>query len=94
MMPKPLDFYKVEVLRKHMLLTTLDMAKAFGVSRVTYYGWTRGKPLRAKNEDKAKKTVRKLLAIMTDHGWPSPEIIGLDQKQRGERLLALLAEYQ
>lgn len=91
---KPLDFDKVEVLRKHMLLTTHDMAKALSVSRVTYYGWVRGKPLRAKNEAHAKKVVRKLLAIMTDHGWPSPEIIGLDQKQRGERLLALLAEYQ
>lgn len=90
---KPLDFHKVEALRKHMILTSSDMAKVLGVSRVTYYGWLRGKAVRRKNEDEAKKAVRKLLAIMTDHSWPSPETVALDQKQRSERLFALLGQY-
>mgnify|MGYP006280150717 CR=1 FL=1 len=94
MIPKPLDFGKVEVLRRHMLLTSGDMAKALGVSRVTYYGWLRGKPIRRNNEDYAKKRVRHLLAIMTDHLWPTPEIVGLDQKERSKRLLDLLQQYQ
>ena len=46
----PLDFSKVEALRRHMLLTTSDMAEVFGVSRMTYYGWVKGKPLRKANE--------------------------------------------
>jgi hypothetical protein len=90
---KPLDFHKVEALRKHMMLTSSDMAKVLGVSRVTYYGWLRGKAVRRKNEEEAKKSVRKLLVIMTDHSWPSPEIVALDQKQRSERLFALIGQY-
>jgi DNA-binding XRE family transcriptional regulator len=46
MTPKPLDFRKVEALRKHMLLTTSDMSELLKVSRMTYYGWVKGKPLR------------------------------------------------
>ena len=93
MMPKPLDFAKVEVLRRHMLATTADMANMLGVSRVTYHAWTHGKPVRKKNEEHAKKVVRKLLAIMADHEWPSPEIVGMHPSQRRERLLALLEQY-
>jgi len=49
-MTKPLDFTKVEALRKHMLLTTRDMAELLGVSRMTYYGWVSGKPMRKTNQ--------------------------------------------
>lgn len=94
MTPKPLDFGKVEALRRHMLLTSHDMAKVLGVSRVTYYGWLRGKNIRKSNEDLAKKRVRILLAIMEQHSWPTPEIIGMDQKERRKRLLDLLATYK
>jgi len=92
-MPKPLDFGKVEVLRRHMLLTTHDISKVLGVSRVTYYGWLKGKKIRKTNEDFAKKRVRNLLAIMSEHNWPTPEIIGMDQKGRSKRLLELLEFY-
>ena len=44
----PLDFKKVEALRKHMLLTTSNMAELFTISRMTYYGWVKGKPVRKK----------------------------------------------
>ena len=60
----PLDFKKVEALRKHMLLTTGNMAELLGVSRMTYYGWVKGKPVRKKNEDKVRGILRKLLSIL------------------------------
>ena len=84
----PLDFKKVEALRKHMLLTTGNMAELLGVSRMTYYGWGKGKPVRKKNEDKVRDILRKLLSILND-GWPQPEVIALEQKMRFERLLEI-----
>ncbi len=85
---RPLDFKKVEALRKHMLLTTGNMAELLGVSRMTYYGWVKGKPVRKKNEDKVRDILRKLLSILND-GWPQPEVIALEQKMRFERLLEI-----
>jgi DNA-binding transcriptional regulator YiaG len=90
MTPKPLDFTKVEALRKHMLLTTLDMSELLGVSRMTYYGWVKGKALRKSNDEAVRAMLKRLLAVMTEHGWPMPEVIAADQKQRKERLLEIL----
>jgi len=90
MTPKPLDFRKVEALRKHMLLTTSDMSELLKVSRMTYYGWVKGKPLRKSNDEAVRTMLRRLLAVMTDHGWPMPEVIASDQKQRKERLIEIL----
>ena len=84
----PLDFKKVEALRKHMLLTTSNMAELLEVSRMTYYGWVKGKPVRKKTDDKVREILRKLLSILND-GWPQPEVIALDQKLRFERLLEI-----
>jgi len=90
--PQPLDFARVEALRRHMLLTTNDMASILGVSRVTYYNWVKGKPLRKTNDEQVRKTLRKLLSIIRDHGWPAPEVLGMEQPQRKERLEELLQE--
>jgi DNA-binding transcriptional regulator YiaG len=90
MTPKPLDFTKVEALRKHMLLTTSDMAELLGVSRMTYYGWVKGKPLRKSNDEAVRAMLKRLLAVMTEHSWPMPEVIASTQKQRKERLLEIL----
>lgn len=90
MTPKTLDFAKVEALRRHMLLTTQDMSELLGVSRMTYYGWVKGKPLRKSNDEAVRLMLKRLLAVMTEHGWPMPEVIAADQKQRKERLLGLL----
>lgn len=91
MTPKtPLDFNKVEALRKHMLLTTSDMAELLGVSRMTYYGWVKGKPLRKSNDESVRVMLRRLLAVMKDHGWPTPDVIASNQKQRKERLISIL----
>jgi DNA-binding XRE family transcriptional regulator len=87
----PLNFKKVEALRKHMLLTTSNMAELLGVSRMTYYGWVKGKPVRKKNDAKVRDILRKMLSILND-GWPQPEVIALEQKQRFERLLEIFKE--
>jgi DNA-binding transcriptional regulator YiaG len=94
-MPKQnLDFTKVEALRKHMLLTTQDMSSLLGVSRMTYYGWVRGKPVRQNNTEFVKGMLKKLLTIMTEHQWPKPEVIAMEQKQRKQSLDKLLEQYQ
>ena len=90
----PLDFTKVEALRKHMLLTTDNMASLFGVSRMTYYGWVRGKVLRKSNETTVKATLKKLLNIMVEDKWPSPDVIAMEQPQRKERLDELLKRFE
>jgi DNA-binding transcriptional regulator YiaG len=90
MTPKPIDFSTVEALRKHMLLTIADMSQLFGVSRVTYHSWVRGKSMRKSNEEAVRTTLKELLAVMTEHGWPMPDVIGADQKLRYKKLLAVL----
>ena len=85
----PLDFTKVEALRKHMLLTTGNMAELLGVSRMTYYGWVKGKAIRKKNDEKVREVLRQMLAMLSE-GWPQPEVIALDQKDRFQRLLEIL----
>ena len=85
----PLDFAKVEALRKHMLLTTGNMAELLDVSRMTYYGWVKGKAIRKKNDEKVREVLRHMLAMLSE-GWPQPEVIALDQKDRFQRLLEIL----
>jgi excisionase family DNA binding protein len=86
----PIDFTKVEALRKHMLLTTQDMSELLGVSRMTYYAWVKGKPIRKSNDGHVRTMLKRLLSVMTTHGWPMPEVIASNQKQRKERLVELL----
>jgi DNA-binding XRE family transcriptional regulator len=89
----PIDFEKVESLRKHMLLTASDISAILGISRMTYYGWVKGKPIRRNNDMSVRLALKKLLAIMSEHQWPQPSIIGLPQKQRMQKLLELLETY-
>ena len=88
-MTKPLDFTKVEALRRHMLLSIRDISMVLGVSRMTYYGWLKGKPLRKSNAAKVREKLRQLLDIMKE-GWPQPEVIALESVARRQRLLELL----
>ena len=85
----PLDFTKVEALRRHMLLSIRDISMVLGVSRMTYYGWLKGKPLRKSNDAKVREKLRQLLDIMKE-GWPQPEVIALESVARRQRLLELL----
>lgn len=77
-----------------MLLTAHDVAGVMGVSRVSYYNWVAGKPVRRTNVEKVASAVRILLAVVREHQWPTPEIAGLSPKMRTQRLLALVAQYQ
>lgn len=86
----PLDFTKVEALRKHMLLTVQDMAKLLGVTRMTYYGWIEGKTPRRKNDEKVRHVLKQLLGLMTEHDWPTPDVISATQEQRVAKLYKLL----
>ena len=74
-MTKPLDFTKVEALRRHMLLSIRDIAMVLGVSRMTYYGWLKGKPLRKSNDAKVREKLRQLVDIMKEE-WRWLECIG------------------
>ena len=86
----PLDFAMVETLRRHMLLTTGNMSTLFGVSRMTYHGWVKGKPLRKSNDIVVRRVLRQLLDVMKNHQWPMPEVIASDQRERFSRLQELL----
>lgn len=87
-----LDFSKVEALRKYMLLTNGHMAALLGVSRVTYHGWVVGKPLRKSNRSAVIETLKKLLKIVKDYQWPTPEIHALSPEQRIQRLKDILKQ--
>lgn len=94
-MPKPLDFAQVEVLRKHLLISVATMAGVMGVSRMTYYKWVTGQAaIRPRKEVLVRAQIIKLLSLITDHEWPTPEVRGLEPSARSTRLLALLSEYQ
>jgi DNA-binding XRE family transcriptional regulator len=89
----PIDFTKVEALRKHMLLTTNDMSSLFGVTRMTYYGWVRGKPLRKSSDEFVRAVLKQLLAVMVEDKWPTPDVIAMEQKQRKEQLDELMKRF-
>lgn len=88
----PIDFSRVEALRKHMLLTITDMSELLGVSRMTYHGWVKGKPIRKSNDETVRKMLKRLLAVMTEHNWPTPRVIAASQKERKEHLVEILEQ--
>ena len=93
MTPNPaLDFTKVEALRKHMLLNTSQMALFLGVSRVTYSGWIKGKPIRKGNDTNARVALRKMFTVIESHKWPMPEVIAMTPVMRFNTLLDLTNE--
>lgn len=87
-----LDFSKVEVLRKHLLLSMDDMAQLFGVTRLSYSKWVNGAKPRGANADTVRNIIRKLLVVMKEHQWPNP-VRNLERAERLQRLLDLLATY-
>lgn len=90
--PEQIDFTKVESLRRHMLLRNKDMAELMGVTRMTYYGWIKGKPIRKKNDAKVRSTLRTLLVLLTEHGWPQPQVIAMSPDDRLTALHELIEE--
>ena len=85
-----LDFAQVEALRAHMLLTTAQIAKIIGVSRVTYSGWVNGKPIRQSNNASTRDALRKLFKVLEEQEWPRPEVIAMPSSQRFKTLLEFM----
>lgn len=86
----PLDFEKVELVRDRMGLTVTDMAKFFGVSRMTYYKWVNGGTVRAANKARAKSALRDVLPLLREGHWPLPNHGAMDSGQRLTALLEIL----
>ena len=91
--PRELDFDKIESLRRHMLLTVGNMADFLDISRQTWYSWLRGKEYpRKKKEQEVKVQVKKLLYVLSQRGWPQPDVIASSQRERYEKLLAMFEQ--
>ena len=90
-MTKPIDFAKIEALRGHMGITMGEMAKAFGVSRLTYMKWVKGTPIRPTNAQRVRDTLRQITGLIRAQQWPTPDVVALPADIRSQRLLALLA---
>lgn len=89
---KPVDFAKVDALRKHMLLTVASMCTLLGTSRVSYYGWLDGVVPRDKTAKHLREMLRKLTAVITFHNWPGPVVFVANQKERLVMLQDILKE--
>ena len=93
---KPLNFEQIEALRKKMLLTQEQMARLFGVSRITYYNWRTQIVVvpRQYHMRKVREAVRKLLDIMADYQWPAPDVRELPSDVRFKHLQQLVDRYE
>jgi len=87
-----LDFAKVDALRKHMLLTVGSMVVLLGTSRVSYYNWLKTGIKRKKTSDQIRKAVRKLVAVMTENGWPNEAAYVANQSERLTMLQEMIKE--
>lgn len=86
----PLDFEKVELVRERMELTIKDMCKLLGVSRVTYYKWVDGGPIRERNDKKVRGILRQLLPLIKTGVWPPQGAKHWPSEQRLAAILELL----
>lgn len=89
-MTKTIDFAKIEAVRGHLRVTQGEMAKAFGVSRLTYNKWVNGAPLRPTNAQRVRDVLRKIMGLIRAQQWPTPDVVALPPAIRCQRLLALL----
>ena len=87
MTEKQLDFEKVELVRERMGLSISDMAKLLNTTRVTYYKWVEGGPIRASNAQKVKDALRMVLPLLKSGTWPP---VGAAQMNSAQRLASLL----
>lgn len=93
MSQKPLNFEQIESLRRHMLMTVGHLANFFGVSRETWYSWSAGKSYpRDKKEAFVRLRVKELLFLLTQHNWPTPDVIASSPKERYAKLLQALQQ--
>lgn len=86
----PLDFEKVEKLRISMMLTVTQFVSLFGVSRMTYYSWVRGKPIRKHNDARLRRALKQLLTVVKSQHWPTPESINMTSRERFAKLQQMM----
>ena len=92
MSKKPIDFVGIEKKRKETLKITISsMAALFGVSRMTYYGWVKGKPIRDANDEAVRAMVRRLAFAVRKHNWSPEYAKAVGPKKSMELLQQLLA---
>lgn len=87
---KRIAFEKIDSLRRHMLLTNSQMAWLLGVSRVTYYNWKKQGYPAERNATKTRAILKDMLRVMTEHEWPAPAIVAMDQDERLVELQKLI----
>lgn len=87
---KPLDFDKVDALRRHMLLTVASLANLFDVTRVTYYSWLKGNKPHKKNAERVRKVLRSMAHLAHQEMWPNPAVFVADQPTRLIMLKSML----
>jgi len=85
------DFNKLELLRKRMLLSVTDLASILGTSRMSYYTWLEGGEIRKSNIKKINLKIDKLKNIISKYNWPN-NVLELEQKDRKAKLIKLLEQ--
>jgi predicted transcriptional regulator len=93
-MREPIDIKKLEAIRERMLLSVVTVATLAGVHRVTYYSWVRGdRNPRHTHEEKLRRALAKMGAVIRDFQWPTEEIRKMGDRERQQRFLDLAARY-
>ena len=82
-----------ENLRNVLQINVVDMASILGVSRVTYYAWLSGKPMRSSKYQEIRGTLRRLVSVIKDKNFPTPEVTTMSYKQRAHELKELLNQF-
>jgi len=92
-MAAPINFDLIDKLGTKMLLRTKDKAMLFCVSRMTYNRWVNGKaaPHGPKSEFILDLT-RRLMVLVMNKGWPSPDVVAMKGDERYQRLLEELED--
>lgn len=88
---KPLEFAKIDALRRHMLLTVQSMVIILGTTRVSYYNWLKGTKMRKKTAEHMRRVAR-LLVVCIQNGWPNDAVYVATQPQRLQMLQERLKE--
>ena len=79
--PEGIDFTRLEAIRQHMALRHGDMAKLLGVSRMSYYRWEQGYPMRPSTVTVLRLRTKNLLEIARS-GFPSEEVKKIGYEER------------
>lgn len=90
---EPFNMEHVERLRNHMLLSVPQFCQLIGVSKMTYSRWLRGAVPRKDVNDKLRRAMRKLLVVVQEEQYPTPEVHRMSRGERFNNLLELLKKH-